>query len=166
MPLRWSIVSGRPSLANNIVRRLTTQTGSLPDDPNYGFDLRLYLSAGLTPGGVNRLRGQIVDQVGADPLVQSVDTVTFLFNQNSFQITIGITDAQGPFDLVLLVDDLTVTILNEGLVAPASTGTVATSVEITGGVGPAGPPGHGVQDRTPEVGSARCGSALALPARL
>ena len=164
MPLRWSIVSGRPSLLNNLVRRLTTPTGSLPDDPTYGIDIRRFLSAGLTPGGVNRLRGLIVDQVGADPLVQSVDDVAFLFSQGFFQITIAVTDAQGPFDLVLLVDELTVSLLNEGSTAAAPVAGAVTAVVTvgTGGAGPAGPPGASTAGPPGPTGPAGAGG-VSLP---
>jgi phage baseplate assembly protein W len=143
VPLRWSLVSGRANLANALARRFITARGSLPDDPEYGADLRDYLSSGLTPAGLSQLRGTIVAQAAAEKRIQSVDSVDFAFNQSSsaLAVALGLSDAQGPFDLILAITAVTVDILNRGQAAPALLAAVAAAIPTGGAGGAAGAPG-------------------------
>lgn len=143
MPLRWSLVSGRANLSDALARRFISLLGSVPDDPEYGLDLRDYLNAGLTPAGLSQLRNAIVTQAGADPRIQSVDSVDFTFNEgaNALTVTLGLSDGQGPFDLILGINSVTVEILDRGQLAAAPVVASSAPAVASGGVGPAGPAG-------------------------
>lgn len=142
VPLRWGLVSGRANLSDALARRFITARGALVDDSEYGADLRDYLNAGLTPAGLAQLRGTIVAQAGADKRVQSVDSVDFAFNQstNALTVTLVLSDAQGPFDLILGINAVTVDILNRGQQAAPEVAAAAPAIATAGG-GVTGPPG-------------------------
>lgn len=149
VPLRWGLVSGRANVSNALARRFVAARGSLSDDPEYGLDLRAYLNAALTAAGLSQLRSAVVAQAELEPRIQSCETVTFVFSQqaSSLTVTLGLTDAAGPFTLVIGIDALTVAILNAGqttapVVAAAPAPDVGTgSNGLDGGPGPSGPPG-------------------------
>ncbi|TAL29024.1 MAG: hypothetical protein EPN98_21520 [Phenylobacterium sp.] len=150
VPLRWGLVSGRANVINALARRFVTATGALPDDTAYGLDLRGYLNAGLTASGLSQLRSSIIAQCELDKRVQSCDTVVFDFNAqaSTLVVTLVISDADGPFTLVLAVNDLTVAILNQGQTAAAAlAGAAVAEATVTStpgrdeSPGPSGPPG-------------------------
>jgi len=113
VPLRWNLASGTRNLGNNLARRLGTVLGSMPDDPNYGFDLRDMLNGGFTPSQLGQLRAGVVAECLKDPRVQDCDAA---FSWNSplaaFTATLTIATADGTFTFVLGVDAVTVALLN------------------------------------------------------
>jgi phage baseplate assembly protein W len=174
VPLRWGLVSGRANVVNAIARRFVTATGALPDDPAYGLDLRSYLNAGLTAAKLSQLRSSVVAQCELEPRIQSCDTVVFdfSFQASTLVITIGLTDAAGPFTLVLAVNDLTVAILNQGQTAAAALAAAPATETTAGGApgrdgapGPSGPPGPagsgagGIELSFPKTVATNTGSA-------
>lgn len=63
------------ALSQAILRRLDCQRGALPDDPDYGIDLRSYLNEGTTTAELRSLAGRIRNEVSKDDRVDRV-TVT------------------------------------------------------------------------------------------
>lgn len=63
------------ALAQAIVRRLDCPRGALPDDPDYGLDLRSYCNRGVTADDVRSLAGRIRAEVSKDDRIEAL-TVT------------------------------------------------------------------------------------------
>lgn len=99
-----SIVTGRRALAEAIMRRLTSRKGSLPDDEDYGYDLRLLIGSAVTREQVEQ---GVRSQVFADERVEDAE-VTVTFIGETIQVDLRITDGDGPFSLVLGVDAVSV----------------------------------------------------------
>ncbi len=108
-------VSGRTVLVQAIARRLTTSRGGLFYDPDYGLDIRDWLSEGLTPGKVLELEIAIAAQCRRDQRVESahatcvLDLITLIMT-----VSVELTDALGPFSFVMNVSAATVTLLSDG----------------------------------------------------
>jgi phage baseplate assembly protein W len=98
------LVSGRTALAQAIIRRLTTQTGSLPDFQNYGFDLSQLIG---TTYSKSQIRHAVASQVLLEEEVDDC-TVDAEVTDTTVKLSIAILDGEGPFDLTISVDDLTV----------------------------------------------------------
>jgi len=103
-------VSGQTVLAQALVRRLDCPRGALPDDGDYGIDLRSYLNRGLTVDQVRGLAGAIRSELTKDDRVDTVAvTVTPTPTGESIRVSIAVVprDATlgGPFTLILAVTD-------------------------------------------------------------
>jgi phage baseplate assembly protein W len=174
VPLRWGLISGRPNVVNALIRRYRTVRGTLPNDPEYGFDLRDLVNAGLTTARLSQARSGIVAQALLEPRIRDVTDVTFAPNlaTNSLIISMTLEDALGPFPLVLSIDRVTVAILATGQIpTPAAAGAAVVvdaggggSVGPAGGAGPSGPPGPsgsgggGIELSTPSTVGSTLGS--------
>ena len=123
IPLIFGTCTGNKNLGNALVRRLTTPRGALalinPSyGPNYGTDIRSLLSSALTRNSTSSMQAAIQAECQKDPRVQSA-AVTVVLNlgdptHGSATVTIIVTTSNGPFPLVLSVDQLTVEILSIG----------------------------------------------------
>jgi hypothetical protein len=76
-------------MAQAAIRRLTTPRGGLPDDPDYGLDVRGYLNRGTSTGELRDAAGQIRAEVTKDDRVERA-TVTVTANTNASELTITI----------------------------------------------------------------------------
>lgn len=97
-------------LAQALVRRLDCPRGALPDDPDYGIDLRSALNRGLTQAEVRSIEGSIRSELTKDDRVDTVGvTVTPSPTGESLAIALQVRprDATvgGPFALVLALTD-------------------------------------------------------------
>ncbi len=95
------------------VRRLTTERGLLPDDPNYGLDIRRYCNKPMTTAQLGAIASAVGSEVSKDDRIESADVSVALQNQNELLLTVRITAADpdlGPFDLVLAVTSVDVII--------------------------------------------------------
>lgn len=111
VPLVWDLAQGLRNLGNQIARRLGTPSGSMPDDPAYGFDLRDYVNGGFTPPQIGQIRGGVVAECLKDDRVQAAD-VDFSWKGSCITVTITVDTADGPFVFVLEVSALTVDLLD------------------------------------------------------
>lgn len=114
------VVSGRPLLAEAIVRRLSTSRGTLPDTAipttvgNYGLDILDYVYADMTTEGAGMLAALIDAQISQEERVVSSSTTVVLVGAplSTLLISINLVDGAGPFKLTLSIDvlnaDLTV----------------------------------------------------------
>lgn len=107
-----SEIEGRRVLIEAIGRRLITPRGSLFYDASYGFDVRQFLS-GTFPGA-GQIASGVLEQVEADERVLSADADVRMIGQ-TLAIHVSIVDGGGPFDLTLAVDQVTSTILLNGV---------------------------------------------------
>lgn len=77
---QWSEVDAEDplSIVNASVRRLITERGTNPDDPNYGLNIPGYLSKPLTPSGIEEIQGLAKLELEKDDRVFAA-TVRVLF---------------------------------------------------------------------------------------
>lgn len=94
-------------------RRLMTPRGTLPGDPDFGTDLRVYLSARITPLRKAHIRQDIESELRKDERVLGVSVSSLDVNSANSLMTVSIviTTASGPFKLTLQIDQVTVSIL-------------------------------------------------------
>jgi len=104
-------VSGRLLLGQSLARRLQTPRGRLLEDANYGFDLRQYVNADLSPTDIARIRTGVEAECLKDERVLGA-TATVTLTSNVLIVTVLLQDAAGPFSLVLSVTAVTTTVLN------------------------------------------------------
>lgn len=98
-PLMTEIDGGTTlALAQAIVRRLDTPRGSLPDDGNYGIDVRGFLNRGTSAADVRQMAGEIRNEVLKD---DRVDTLTVTVRPNSVGSEITIELAVQPVDAAI-----------------------------------------------------------------
>jgi hypothetical protein len=89
-----------------LVRQLTTPRGSLPDDPDYGLDVRRFLNRGMTRDEITSLSGQIATEVGKDDRVSSSAVTVALPDASTLRIALAVTPQDpllGNFKLVFAV---------------------------------------------------------------
>lgn len=95
------------ALGQAIVRRLDCPRGALPDDPDYGIDLRAYCNRGTTADEVRALAGQIRTEVEKDDRIDSLAvTVTPAADGSSLSVSLVVTPIAaelGGFTLTLAV---------------------------------------------------------------
>ena len=113
-----SVTDGRIGLAQAIATRLGTPRFGLYYDGNYGYDLRSEI--GKPQGAANRVTAhrietetlkdeRISDASASVEYVQVADAPDQ--SNDTLTITLSITDDDGPFELVLSVDDVSVSLL-------------------------------------------------------
>lgn len=117
-----STVSGRTGLAQAAVRRISTPPFGLHYDGNYGYDVRNEL--GKPQGQPNRLSAHRIEaEVLKDERVSNAAAeVEFVAiadspdeNNDRLDITVSLTDDDGPFELVATIgsDGVTVELLED-----------------------------------------------------
>jgi len=83
------------AIAQAIVRRLDTPRGSLPDDKDYGIDLRAYANRGVDTNAIESLAGQIRSELENDDRLGSVSVTV---RPDSTGKSIGVELAVRPAD--------------------------------------------------------------------
>lgn len=107
-----SLVSGKTMLGQAIARRLTTPRGALFYDTNYGTDLRLYISEGMTTEAQGRIKAAVESECLKDERVAGATaTVGFSLQAQTLKISIALETKTGPFSLTIAVTSLTVSLL-------------------------------------------------------
>lgn len=111
-------VTGPRLVAEALYRRLTTPRGTLrggPDEANYGIDLTELVGSAATKRDAAALPGRIQAEALKDERIERVNvTVTQSVEGPSvaFAILIEAETSEGPFELQLLVSEVTVQLLN------------------------------------------------------
>jgi len=93
------------SLAQDLFHRITTPRGDLPDDPDYGTDVRQYLSAGMAPQDLTVAAGELASECRKDDRVRDV-SVTLTAAGSELSVAIAVTPADPalqPFKLIVAV---------------------------------------------------------------
>ena len=110
---RMPTIRGRLVPIQRLVRRLYTPRGSCPDCPNDGIDVRDLLNAvALT---VEQVQGLIRSELIKDAAVLTVSVIVKItgpLNRREMTIDIDGELSDGPFALVVGVNDLTVELLS------------------------------------------------------
>jgi hypothetical protein len=145
---RIRLVTGHENLSLAVVRRLSTPRGGLFYDPDYGLDLRLWLSSDFSLSDIQTMAAQIEDEVGKDERIQSVRaTISYDLGTERMDVVLDLVDEVGPFQLVLGISEVTVAILRGGTTQTTAAPTAAAAAPViveaaSGGArGPSGPPG-------------------------
>jgi hypothetical protein len=102
------------SLAQDLYHRVTTERGTLVDDPDFGLDVRSFLSAGLTPQQLTLISHQVQLECLKDDRCASVEVDVLTGRPGALDITIAVTPqdpALAAFTLVLAVTPLTVSLV-------------------------------------------------------
>jgi hypothetical protein len=109
--------TGRALLAQSLLRRQSTPTGSVVDSPNDCIDLRSWISQGWTQQQMQAAAGGLKAELLKDERVLDV-SVSMSYNPSTLTLTITelITSSYGPFSLTLSVNSVTVSQLtaNQG----------------------------------------------------
>jgi hypothetical protein len=101
-------VSGARCVAENIASRLVSPRGCLWYAPEYGFDVRQFLSGHLKDSGP--IASGVVDQAEQDERVDSADAkVTFIGENLVIQLSLVLSE--GTFEFTLTVDKVSGKIL-------------------------------------------------------
>jgi hypothetical protein len=99
-------------LAQSVVRRLTTERGSLFYDLNYGFDVRGFFNAALSASEAATLERAIADECEKDErIVSATAQVRFSSATREMVIKLELESVYGTTPLTLTVDRVSVTIL-------------------------------------------------------
>lgn len=96
------------AIGEALLRRLTTQRGSLPDDAGYGIDVNSYCNMGMSTQDVRDLGSKIRSEVTKDDRVD--DAVVTVGNPVSSQLSISIQVT--PVDPTLGVFTLTLSVVD------------------------------------------------------
>lgn len=153
LPRVFAIVSGQRNVANAYARRLQCQRTGLITDPNYGYDVRPFCNITLTPAALAELQSNMVAEGLKDERIQeiAVNLVPPPSLLGKMLAHVTITTADGPFDLILAISEVSVDVLDVGITLPPpaipGTGAVLAGPPGTPGVagvaGPAGASGSG-----------------------
>lgn len=90
-------------------RRLSTERGTLIDDPDYGFDLLGLVHHGVTQDFLASIPGQVRNELLKDDRNETVEVQVSNVTARAFDIEIRGTTATGPFELVMALNSDTVT---------------------------------------------------------
>lgn len=107
------VTDPRVIIGQRIARRLQTPRGALAiinGDPDFGWDVRQLALGRLTPQSRTIAQAKIKEECLKDEQVLGA-SVTVEPQQNNLVITIELVAADGPFNLTLNVDDVTVSAL-------------------------------------------------------
>lgn len=108
-------VSGEEAMAQAMLRRLTTTRGALAslNQPDYGYNVRAFLKGIVPP--ISTVNGNVENELLKDERVFDV-TVESSYSELTETFTLKVVGdgAEGPFDLTLVIGDVTVEILREG----------------------------------------------------
>jgi hypothetical protein len=87
------------AIAEALIRRLTTPRGGLPDDPDYGYDLRGMLNRGVTLAELRTVTGQARSECRKDDRVRDVDvSASFTLGNSTLSVAIAVTPADPAVD--------------------------------------------------------------------
>lgn len=101
----WRVVSGRLALAQAFARRLGTPRGSLPDWPDYGYDL---VSAIGTSQTDSQIRQKVQEQATQEEEIEDIETSIERTQDGGVFLKIRLFDGDGPFEFTVNVSDLAI----------------------------------------------------------
>jgi hypothetical protein len=113
----WQVVGGDAIMAEQLLRRITTDRGSLDFSPNDGMDVRDSVRADMTSDDVFQAKQSVENELLKDERVDDATVVaTYDPQQQALQLDLTITKATGSFSLVVSVTALTVDLLSAEVV--------------------------------------------------
>lgn len=111
----FRLCDGPRNMANAELRRLNTPAGELAligDDPDYGLDILGKMNSSFTLGELASLGPQIEAEATKDPRAAAAEVLApFDLGRSELRPSIRLEVADGPFELVVPVSELTVEML-------------------------------------------------------
>lgn len=104
------LITGNRVVAEALARRLLTRRGKLIGSPNYGIDVRDLLNSAVDTRQISAIQGIIQTEVEKEERVESA-VVVVSFASSKLTIDVRGATAEGPFEFVLLVSEVTVELL-------------------------------------------------------
>lgn len=111
LTINMRTISGRPALGQALARRLQTPRGRLLKHPNYGFDLAGRINDDLTQAEIAAIASDVEAECLKDERVLAC-SVSSVFAASTLTVVVTVTDAAGPFALVLAVSAVNVTLVS------------------------------------------------------
>jgi phage baseplate assembly protein W len=109
----FGVISGQRVLAEAIARRLSTPAGTLTFSPDFGKDIRDSLNESFTQAKLSALQRAIRAEVEKDERVLSASVVVaYDAPSSTIHATIALESAAGPFNLVLAISAVSITVLD------------------------------------------------------
>ncbi len=108
-------VTGVTVLRQALARRLITPRGWLLDDPNYGLDVRTYLSDSVDAAKLMQIQQSVRAELLKDQRVLTCTVVATMSGSPSARSVRLVVDGegrQGPYDLVVEVSKVTAQLLS------------------------------------------------------
>lgn len=105
------MASGFRVVAEAIARRWQTPRGGLIDDPNYGYDLTDFVNDDLSKPDLAQIAHLAGAEAEKDERVLACDVTATLLPSRLLVVSASVTTAAGPFQLVVSVSQLSVTLL-------------------------------------------------------
>jgi hypothetical protein len=105
-------VSGRTCHAQAIARRYKCPRGRLIDDANYGYDLTQYVNDDLSVSDIARIQAGAEAEAKKDERTLECKVKIGVSVAGLMVVTVVLTDADGPFTLVISVSAVTVQLLS------------------------------------------------------
>lgn len=103
-------VEGPALVAQAIYRRLYTPRGALWQDPDYGLDLRDYLSRRMTAAEIAAIPGDVVKEILKDERVERATVKLTKQTLEVLEIMVNVEAGTGPFSLTISVTQAAVTL--------------------------------------------------------
>lgn len=112
----FTLVSGFACLGQDLAHRFETPRGGLFYDGNYGTDIRGRLNEALSPKGQTKLASDIQAECMKDERVLACTARVQLATATStLTVTISVNTAAGPFQFILGVTSVSVTLLAQSI---------------------------------------------------
>lgn len=92
-------------VAESDARRLSTDRGTLIDDPNYGWNLQDLVQRPLTPADIATIPGQVKGELLKDDRHETLDVWTTGQTTSNLLVHVKGTTAKGPFGLTMAITD-------------------------------------------------------------
>ncbi len=92
-------------VAESDVRRLTTDRGTLIDDPDFGWNLEQLIQKPMTPAEVATIAGQVRGELVKDDRHETLNVWTTGQTTSNLIVHVRGTTAKGPFRLVMAITD-------------------------------------------------------------
>lgn len=91
-----SEAAGLDVFAQDLVHRLVTPRGSMPDDADYGLDSREDIGASFTAAEYAALPSKYAAELSQDDRVEKVDVVITLFESETLSLSFTVQPLVGP----------------------------------------------------------------------
>lgn len=112
LPDKWRYITGQQVVAEALLRRWSTERGTLPYDLNYGTDIRGAIGESMTNAVAAQWAVALEREAEKDERITSCD-VSLSFNPSTGKLTVTakVQTAEGEFSLVVSVDEVTAELL-------------------------------------------------------
>lgn len=108
----FAMTGGQRILAEALLRRITTEPGTLDFWPEYGFDVTSLLRDNIDQSSLFYARQGVINSIEQDERVDTCDcAINYFSDTATLQFTIAVVTSSGPFEMVLAVSDVAVKLL-------------------------------------------------------